>query len=328
MLKNIQAFYRIYIALFGFGLVVSGGTIGYMLLENYSFMDALYMTVITVASVGYMEVQPLSESGRIFTIVLIICNIATFTFFITVLSRYFLDGEFLKTYKLLKMENAIAALQGHVIICGYGRNGREAAQVLTRSNKKVVIIERTMTSMQDVRLPEFYLEADATKDETLLQANIHNASAIIITLPDDSENVFIVLTAKELNPTVKIISRASKDSSVKKLKTAGADNVIMPDKIGGSHMASLVLSPDVKEFLDLLHFENTDTFQVTELSIRKSISLKDLDCWNKTGATILGIKKDKQEYILNPTADTELNAGDRLIIMGNAAQIQAANSLV
>jgi voltage-gated potassium channel len=226
------------------------------------------------------------------------------------------------------MENAIAALQGHVIICGYGRNGREAAQVLARSNKKVVIIERSITTMQDVRLPEFYLEADATKDETLQQANIHNASAIIITLPDDSENVFIVLTAKELNPTVKIISRASKDSSVRKLKTAGADNVIMPDKIGGSHMASLVLSPDVKEFLDLLHFENTDTFQVTELSIRKSISLKDLDCWNKTGATILGIKKDKQEYILNPTADTELNAGDRLIIMGNAAQIQAANSLV
>lgn len=104
------------------------------------------------------------------------------------------------------MENAIAALQGHVIICGYGRNGREAAQVLARSNKKVVIIERSITTMQDVRLPEFYLEADATKDETLLQANIHNASAIIITLPDDSENVFIVLTAKELNPTVKIIT--------------------------------------------------------------------------------------------------------------------------
>ncbi|MFN8310968.1 MAG: potassium channel family protein [Chitinophagales bacterium] len=315
-MKTANPFFRLYLSLGVFFIILLTGTIGYMLLEGYQPLEALYMCVITVASVGFNEVHPLSDAGRIFTIFLILANFATLGFIVSTLTRYLLDGEFIDSYKRFTMENKIDSLSGHVIVCGYGRNGSEAVSRMLKAGRQVVVVEKHIHD-RDLRDLPFFMEGDATKDEVLLQAGIQRAAALICTLPDDSENVFIVLTARELNRDLKIISRASKDSSLSKLKTAGANNVIMPDKIGGSHMASLLISPDVKEFLDMMGSVNDEHFMISELEAQKTILLQNLPV---TGATILGLKR-AEGYRLNPSNDSEIVPGNKLIAMGSKAQL-------
>lgn len=258
---SLKAFTKVYISLAVFAFILLSGMVGYMIIEDYRAIDAIYMTVITVATVGFSEVKPLSDAGRMFTVFLILANIGTFTYFITQISSYFLDGEFSRQYKLYNMHKKIENLTGHVIICGFGRNGREAAKTLYTNSRQFVVIEKAEHGRDEAGLPvEFYLRGDATNDDIFMEAGIQKASAVITTLPEDADDLLVVLTARELNPTLKIISRASNDSTVRKLKTAGADNVIMPDKIGGVHMASLVISPDVKEFVDLMATQSSEEF--------------------------------------------------------------------
>lgn len=296
------------------------GTLGYVVLEGYSWMDAFYMCVITVASVGFMEVHPLSNPGRLFTIFLILSNFAALGYVVSTVTTYVMDGDFFKNFKKYKMQQVIDSLNGHVIICGYGRNGSEAAQRILRAGFQVVVIENSATTEHHPEVPLF-LHADARVDDVLLQAGITRAAALICTLPDDAENVFIVLTARALNPSINIISRASKDTSQMKLKTAGANNVIMPDKIGGSHMASLLISPDVKEFLDVMSSENTSAFSITELPVNKRATLADV-APALTGATVLGLKRNAG-YELNPQASSLIEPGNKLIAMGSKQQLDA-----
>jgi voltage-gated potassium channel len=171
------------------------------------------------------------------------------------------------------------------------------------------------------------MKGDATKDATLRDAGIEKARALIITLPVDADNLFVVLTARQINPNLTIISRASQDTSVNKLKIAGANNVIMPDKIGGAHMASLVMIPDVVEFISLLTLKNNQAFKVAELEIKHAIPIGELDLWRKTGCTILGVK-NKEHYNLNPSADFVINSEERLIVMGSEEQIGKAKTLL
>lgn len=327
MLKHTRPFFTIYLAILIFTALLFIGAGGYMILEGYTFLEAMYMTVITVASVGFGEVKPLDTAGRIFTIFLILANIGTFTYFITQVSSYFLDGEFVREYKLMKMKKELSELEGHIIICGYGRNGHEAAKTIAARGIEFVVIERNSGNGVKEDVPAYYLDSDATKDESLLQAGIMKASALITTLPDDADNVFVVLTARELNPGIKIISRASHDTSVKKLKTAGASNVIMPDKIGGAHMANLCISPDIKEFIDLLSTQTGDEFKIIELDVSKEVTLSDIDAWNKTGATILGLKNGA-DYMMNPHKETKLKKGMKLIAMGASSELSNLATMV
>jgi voltage-gated potassium channel len=310
------------------GLTLTG-ILGYMLLENFTFLEALYMTVITIASVGFNEVKPLDATGQMFTIALILVNLGLFTYFITLLSHYFFDLEFVKKYKMIKMENSIRKLENHVIICGFGRNGKESAQILHDNKIPFVVVEEKHELENDLNFEvKYFMKADATKDEVLLEAGINNARAVLITLPVDADNLFVVLTAKQLNPDVTIISRASQDSSIKKLKIAGANNVIMPDKIGGAHMATLVMLPDVVEMLSIMSTRNNTGFRVAEIKTQKSISLSELDLWKKTNCTILGIKDKDNHYAINPLASYCINPGESLIVMGSDEQIGNAKKLV
>lgn len=305
------------------------GVTGYMLIESYRFLDALYITLVTLSTVGYEVVRPLSDAGKVFTIFYLAMNIGLFTYFITLFTRYLLDGEFIKRYKQYKMESRIQHLQQHVIICGLGRNGRESAQILHNNHIPFVVIE----SKDDLELDgkfkiEYLVKGNATSDETLLEAGIKRAKAIIITLPVDADNLFLVLTAKQLNPYIKVISRASVNSSVQKLKIAGADNVIMPDKIGGAHMATLVLQPDVTELLSIMSTTSNPSFRMMELPSGKNISLAELDLWKNSHCTIIGLKKKNNDYIINPTPDQSIAEGDRVIVMGSDKQIEKARKLV
>lgn len=312
-----------------FFLFIMGiGTVGYVAIEHFTFLEALYMTVVTLSTVGYMEVKPLSDAGRYFTIGLILTNLALLTFYLTILTRYFTDGEFIKDFNSYTMHNKIDTLSNHVIICGFGRNGLAASNIFKANHIPFVIIESTKEQIEKRNVHvEHFIIADATKDETLIEAGILRAKAIITTLPDDAANLYTVLTARELNKSVTIISRASNDASVKKLKIAGANNVIMPDKIGGIHMATLVSSPDINEFIDIIAAKSSNDFLFQELEIQQSFTLNKTDFLSRSGATIIGIKKADNNYILNPDESMEVEKGWQLILMCTKEQMEKAKEI-
>ena len=327
--KRIRFFRKLIILMIILLSTVFSGVVGYMIIEGYSFVEALYMTVITVSTVGYGEVHGLSQAGRLFTLILICVNLGLFTYFIALLTQYFTDGEFVNSYKLMKMENSIQQLKDHVIICGFGRNGKQSAQVLANNDIPFVVIEEQEHAMQIKQLNlKHYIIGDATKDEVLLQAGVKNAKALLTTLPEDTHNLFVVLSAHQLNKKLVIISRASQDSSIQKLKIAGADNVIMPDKIGGAHMASLVVLPDVVEMLSLMTTHHNKEFSVSSVEVNKEALLGDLDLWRKTNSTVLGIKRQSNEYIMNPSPSAKIVRGDSLVLMGSEHEISEVRKLV
>lgn len=334
-LFGIRQFSKIYISLAMITLIVFIGIIGFVLIENYNFLDAFYMTIITVATVGFQEVHPLSENGRLFTAFLIITSFGTFAYAVTSISKYVVDGEFNQYFKSYKVATAISKLEGHVIICGFGRNGKQAAHVLKKHNTRFVVIEEKKDVVSTIthRFSDLVIEGDATHDEVLERAGIDKAKAIITTLPVDADNLFIVLSARTLNPKLTIISRASEDNSDKKLKLAGADNVIMPDKIGGAHMAALVMKPDVIEFVDFITGQGGDNIRLEEITFEnlteefRNKSIRDLEIRNRSGANIIGFKTAKGEYIVNPSADTKIIPDAKLFVLGTSEQINKLKEL-
>ncbi len=287
------------------------------------------MTIITVATVGFQEVHPLSNDGKLFTAFLIITSFGTFAYAVSSITNYISDGEFREYFKNKKVNSAIEKLDAHVIVCGFGRNGKQAAHVLKKHNTRFVVIEQKKDIVAAInhRFSDLVLEGDATLDEILLRAGILKAKALITTLPMDADNLFIVLTARTLNPKLTIISRASEDNSDKKLKLAGADNVIMPDKLGGAHMASLVMKPDVMEFVDYITGQGGDNIRLEEITFAnlsgeyQNKTIRDLEVRNKSGANIIGFKTAQGEYIINPSADTMIIPDAKLFVLGTTDQI-------
>lgn len=312
------------------------GTVGYMLIEDFSFMNAVYMTVITVATVGYGEVQELSQNGRIFTIFLIMTSFGTFAYAVSSITRLVTDGEINRFIKHRRVKKTIGELEGHVIICGYGRNGRQAAHVLKKHDKRFVVIDNNdrITNSITHKFSDLVLTGDATSDEMLHAAGILKCSALITTLPTDADNLFIVVTARFLNPKITIISRASDDGSDTKLKIAGANNVIMPDKVGGAHMASLVMKPDVMEFIDKITAQGGENINLEEITFDsltdslKSKTLKELEVRNKSGANIIGFKTAEGEFVVNPSADTIVIPNSKIFVLGTFEQIKKMKSIL
>jgi voltage-gated potassium channel len=306
------------------------GIFGYMAIEGYTFMEALYMTTIAITTVGFSEVRPLSDSGRLFTIFLLITSWITFAWAIARITQFVITGEINKYFKTRKNMKAITQLNNHVILCGFGRNGQQAARTLKNHNMPFVVIEKEEGSMEKA-LPFFpelvYLVGDGTDDDLLKKAGIEKAIALITALPVDADNVFIVLSARGLNQKLHIISRASEESSYPKLRKAGADNVIMPDKIGGSHMATLVSKPDVIEFMDFLSSEDGESVNMESVPYDqlppaiKDKSLKIVMEWNKTGVNCLGIKNKEGKFIINPPGETLVTEGCKVIVFGTRSQI-------
>ncbi|MFY9243546.1 MAG: potassium channel protein [Polaribacter sp.] len=310
------------------------GTLGYMWLSNYTFIDALYMTVITVTTVGFGELQPFNPEEKIFTIFLILTSITVFGYALSSFSEYLVSGKLFDHFKHKKVEKKINNLKGHTIVCGFGRNGKQAIAKLKNYQKEFVIIEQDKEIIEKLDLEGVLnIEGDSTTDEILLRAGIKKASNLITALPSDADNLFVVLSARQLNKDCKIISRASKESSYSKLKIAGADNVIMPDKLGGEHMASLVVTPDVIEFVDRLTIEGENTANLEEIAVddlpKKYLNktILDLDLRRKTGCTVIGYKNPNKDYLINPEADSILLEGTHLIVLGRPEQIKKLREL-
>jgi voltage-gated potassium channel len=217
-----------------------------------------------------------------------------------------------------------------VVICGYGRNGKQAAIELLEHGEKIIVIEKDADIVQSMRETPgmLYVEGDSADDEILSQANLKDAKAMITTLPVDADNLFVVLTAREINPGLKIISRASADNSDRKLKRAGATNVIMPDKLGGKQMAKLVAQPDIVEFIDFILLQGMDNVVLEQISCDNLAScftekaISELAIRNKSGANIIGLKRKDNSYMINPIAETTLSTSDKLFALGTREQIK------
>lgn len=309
-------------------LIITIGVVGYMLLSGYTFVDALYMTVITVSTVGFGLIEPLNDQEKLFTIFLITLSIISFGYTVSAFTEYIISGELFQQLKLKKVQKKIEKLNGHTIICGFGRNGRQAMIKLQNYKQSFVIVEKADNISNSIDLEGFLnVQGDATTDEALLKAGIEKASHLITALPSDADNLFVVLSARQLNANCRIISRASNESSYDKLKIAGANNVIMPDKLGGDHMASLVVTPDVIEFVGRLTIEGETTANLEEISVndlpKKYLqkTILDLDLRNKTGCTVIGFKTQDNSYIINPEASIELVKNSQLIVLGRPEQI-------
>lgn len=301
---------------------------GFMTIEDYTFSEAVYTTVIILSTVGLGVVHTLSDAGRWFTAGLIILAIGIFAYGISLITTYIMEGElqrYLKYRKILKM---IDKLNDHIIVCGFGRNGKQACEQLWAHKHSFVVIENGEKAVSDLREQDefLFIEGDATKDEILIEAGITKARALITTLPNDAANVFVVLTARELRPEMKIISRASEDTSENKLRRAGANNVIMPDKLGGVHMATLVTRPDVLEFID--HITGRINIRLEEIkcnNLKESLkgkTIRELEIRNKTGANVIGYKTVEGEYIINPGPETIMKPDSKLFVLGTREQVE------
>lgn len=326
-LVNLHYFKKLYIAIFLILLVTGIGVVGFMIVEDFSLLDSFFMTVITIATVGYREVHELDASGKIFTSLLIIFSIGTFAYAISVITRYVIEGEFQTYFRHYQVNKETQKLQNHVIVCGYGRNGRQACEQLRSGNEKFITIENDPKNIEIMweENSVLFIEGDATSDEVLAEAGLERAKALITALPSDAANVFVVLTARDKNPKLKIISRASDDASEHKLKRAGADNVIMPDKIGGTHMAALVTKPDVLEFID--HITGRINIRLEEIHFSslpenmRNKTIRELEIRNKTGANIIGFKTSLGEYVINPPPDTVMMPDAKLFVLGTQEQV-------
>jgi len=326
---------RFYTALSLLFLIILVGTIGYVYIAEYGWIDALYMTVITISTVGFKEVQPLDFDAKIFTIFLIITSITIFGYIVSVITDYIANNKFIEELKFKQVQKKIQRLENHTIVCGFGRNGKQAMARLKSYKRGCVIIESDPELIEEIESAGemLYIRGDATSDDVLLSAGIDRASSLITTLPSDADNLYVVLSARQLNGECTIVSRASIDTSNRKLKVAGADNVIMPDKIGGAHMASLVVTPDIIEFIDRLSIEGESSSNIEELVIEnlpteyKNKSILDLDLRKRTGCTVIGFKTPGKEYVINPDASTKLVPKSKLIVIGNPEEIEKLHKL-
>ena len=306
------------------------GVLGFRFFSEYTWVDSFYMTVITITTVGFGVLKPLSPEEKIFVSLLIISSIFIVGYAISVITEYILSKN-IGNLRQKKVQRKLDSMSNHIIVCGFGRNGKQAAQKLLAYKRPFVIIEKDEDVIERFSDDEtLFIMGNAIEDEVLLKAGIERASTLICATPSDADNLFVVLSARQLNKNLKIISRASEETSYKKMKLAGADNVIMPDKIGGDHMASLVVVPDLVEFLDNLTVSGLqDSINVEQIPFEKMCpngkeqAIQDLDVRKKTGCSIIGYRSPTGEYIVNPEPSLVLQKNSKLILIGRPNQIES-----
>lgn len=308
-------------------ILIGGGTSGYILLEGWSPFEALYMTTITLATVGYSEVHQLSFRGQIFTILLIIFGVGTIAYTIGSMIQFMVEGQLYQLLGRKKLQKQINNLRDHYIICGYGRIGRLICRDFVAKPLPFVIVENNAERIPRLIEDGFlFIEGDATQDEVLEQAGIRTAKGLITAVTMDAANVFIVLTARGINPDLFILARASDDGAEVKLLRAGANKVISPYVIGANRMAQAVLRPAVVDFIDIATGHNNLELQMEEIPVSPQSSLVGKDLLQSgirkdLGLIIIGIKQGNQLHF-NPSAKTVIEAGHILIALGEYPEIK------
>jgi voltage-gated potassium channel len=314
--------------------VVLVGSLGYVYFEGWTFFDSLYMTVITLASVGYMEVHPLTETGRAFTIFLIVLGFGLFTVLYTTLAQKLLQRQFLSAYRGKRMQEVIKSLSGHTIFCGYGRLTRIAAAELRQSDNKLIIIESDPQRVAEAREAGYLvIEGDATVDEVLIQAGVKRAKRLVSVLQKDSDNLYVVLTSRELSPDLFILSRTEDEAGDKRLRRAGADRLISPYRVGGQKIAEGLLRPYVTDFIDLAVSSHQGHLQIEEIRVPEQnslngLTLKEAALRQRVNIMIAAVISKDGRMTFNPDAETVIEGGSTFIALGLKSDLLKLESLL
>jgi voltage-gated potassium channel len=317
--KNIHITFILSLTIFVFG----GGISGYMLIEQWSFMESLYMTVITLGTVGYGEVKPMSQAGHVFTMFLILTGVGFFAYVGSTLVQFTVDGRLKDIWGRRRLDKQISTYKNHFIICGYGRIGRVLLQQLMPKIPEMVVIEQDpnlLPIMEEDGIT--YVHGSSTEEKTLLRAGIKNAHGLVAVLGEDTDNVFLVLTARQLNPDLFIVARACHEASKKTLIAAGADRVDSPYDVGAVRMAQAIIRPTVLNFLDYAFARKQHDIQMEEIKVRGTSGL--LDCTlqesgirQKFNLILIAIQKRDGQMLFNPSSKTCLNEGDTVVALGH-----------
>jgi voltage-gated potassium channel len=315
-------------------ITLGGGTAGFVLIDHYPVFDAFYMTLTTVTTVGYGEIWPLSRAGRIFNCFLILFGVITVLLAIGAMTQTVIELELNQYFGKRRIKNMIEKLQGHVIVCGFGRVGRGAADELRTAKVKFVVVdnndERVEAAIKDGMLAVL---ADASRDETLQDVGIERARGLIATLASDADNLFVILTAKTLNPRLHLSTRVNEESSEQKLRRAGADFVFAPYNSTGHRMAQALLKPHVQQFLEFTTQSmgldaGIEQVRVTERSTFVDQSLAEMQVRRELGVIVLAIRKASGEMLFNPPAEAKIAGGDHLIVMGRPDGLRKLEQLL
>lgn len=317
-------------------ILVSGGTLGYSTIEGWGPLDSLYMTIITLGTVGFREVHELDDAGKLFTMVLIIFGVGVIGYIVGSLAQIMFEGQFQRIIGRKKVEKAIAALEGHYIVCGFGRIGALICREFSAKPLPFVVVEKEASTIQRMEQDGhgyLFLHGDATADDTLLKAGIKRAKGLISVVTSDTENVYITLTARGLNPDLFILARSGEEGSEIKLKRAGASKVVSPYLIGGSRMAQAILRPNVVDFIEIATGREHMELQMEEILIPENSgfvgeSLASSGFRKETGVIIVGIKKENGKMGFNPESHTRIEGRDTLIVLGEPSAINKLDTLI
>ena len=328
---------KIKIALSLFVFIILLGTAGFILIEGWRPLDALFMTVITLSTVGFQEVHPLTVAGRIFTVFLIVSGISIFIFGLTVVNAFILEGQFGGLVRRRRMEKKIREMNNHFIVCGIGETGKCVYEEFQKAHVPFVVIEKDREQIEKLKFsPEvMVIEGDATEDEVLSKAGIKRAQGLVTALSQNTDNLFVVISARHINPRLRIVARATDETALYKMKRAGANNVISPNTIGGLRMASIMLRPTVVSFLDVMSSDRPEvSLRLEEVTIPEEShldkkNLTEAKIPQETGLMIIAMKKKGDvSFVYNPTSSTTLSVGDTLIVLGNLEQAEELHKYI
>ncbi len=308
--------------------LISAGTAGYMLITGLSFIDALYMTVITISTVGFHEMAELDTAGKVFTIFVILGGISLVSYAVVQLASFLLEGGMKQIFRRRAMKNRIADLQDHIIVCGAGQTGASVIEQFRLAGTPCVTVELDEERIRELNDPSLLMvNGDATNEEVLEEAGILRAKGVICCLESDVDNVYAVLTARGMNPKLQIVSRAIEKGAAEKLKRAGADKTISPNELGGARMAYLMLRPDVVSFLDIVTRFDDEVLDLGEVVVEPASQLadsrlEDAKIPGKTGLIIIAMRKPRGKLRFNPGPREVMSAGSSLLVLGKVDQIE------
>jgi voltage-gated potassium channel len=318
-------FRSVRIGLVALALVLVAGIAGYLSF-GFGLLDAVYQTVITVTTVGFNSPRPLDAGSKVFTIALILVGVGTALYTFSAVLEVLIDGHIRNLVRRRKMDRDIARMSGHVIVCGWGRVGREVARFLASADRDVVVVDRDPERLNEV--PYASVRGDVTDDETLQEAGIDRAATLVAALDTDADNLYVTVAGKSMRPDLQIIARARSESSEPKLVRAGADRVVNPQQLGGDRMASFVIQPHVVDFIDVVMHDGTLEFRLEELTVSNGstlagTTLRSAHLRDRTGALVLAIRRPRGDFVTNPSPEDIIHAGDVLISVGTAQQLVA-----
>ena len=325
MERSRNPFRGVRIGLGALALVLLAGTVGYLLF-GFSLLDAVFQSVVTVTTVGFNSPHPLDGASKVFTIFLILVGVGTALYTFSAVLEVLIDGNIQDLIRRRKMERDIERMDGHVIVCGWGRVGREVAHYLASGNTDLVVVDRDPERLSGT--PYASVCGDVADDATLLEAGLERATALVAALDTDADNLYVTVAAKSMRPGIQIIARARNESSESKLVRAGADRVVNPQQLGGDRMASFVTQPHVVDFIDVVMHDGSLKFRLEELTLSADSplvgkTLRSAHLRDRTGALVLAIRRPDGRFVTNPSPEDSIEAGDVLITIGTAEQLEA-----